>query len=597
MKYALSTWIIVLMSMIHFQDSKAQSTNIPDPAFEQALIDLGIDSQGILDGQVLISDVNAVQTLNVSNKSITSLFGINEFTQLRVLNCAYNNIAWLNVSSLTQLREITATFNQLNSINVNDLPNLEKLYIPGNLISSLDISQNPNLTDLNTGSNPISSVDLSNNPLLVRFVSIGTQLTSLDVSVLSSLQFLNIQANQISSLDLSACPLMLDLKVGDNLLSSLDISNMPQLNYLDAGGNELTSLDLSSNTALIYLFSDYNQLTSLDLSNSHSLERFNSIYNDLQTLNMQNGNNANMDFMIASNNPALACIQVDDAAWSDIHWPSIDPASSFSEDCSIVISDCSVFDTAPLDLNKSISPVDGVQDRIQLKWYKASPQIRYSDEDDAACDIKFWAKYLLDPVTAEPISVSIQNPDTILLENVRKVYEDLSPKSIYKWPVKFRADDANNAKRVDPNVRYTWKVRCACEQGLGQESPCSDIKIFNTPDFDPVTGIFTPPPITSFHGKAPAHTRSMDEEMSAFKLYPNPSNGSRFFIQFNEVNSEEKSSLKVMDTQGMVLLERQLDLRSGSTIEIAFDQAIPQGFYLIQWRSGDSFGQEKLMVQ
>jgi len=175
MKYALSTWIIVLMSMIHFQDSKAQSTNIPDPTFEQALIDLGIDSQGILDGQVLISDVNAVQTLNVSNKSITSLFGINEFTQLRVLNCAYNNIAWLNVSSLTQLREITATFNQLNSINVNDLPNLEKLYIPGNLISSLDISQNPNLTDLNTGSNPISSVDLSNNPLLVRFVSIGTQ--------------------------------------------------------------------------------------------------------------------------------------------------------------------------------------------------------------------------------------------------------------------------------------------------------------------------------------------------------------------------------------------------------------------------------------
>ncbi|NNK80909.1 MAG: T9SS type A sorting domain-containing protein, partial [Flavobacteriales bacterium] len=86
--------------------------------------------------------------------------------------------------------------------------------------------------------------------------------------------------------------------------------------------------------------------------------------------------------------------------------------------------------------------------------------------------------------------------DTIMIVDAKKTYGDNSPREIFKWPVKFRKNsDSPNAKRADPNIRYEWQVRCECgHDGFGPESPWSDVKIFNTPDFDPETGIFSLPP-------------------------------------------------------------------------------------------------------
>ncbi|NNC84303.1 MAG: T9SS type A sorting domain-containing protein [Flavobacteriales bacterium] len=155
--------------------------------------------------------------------------------------------------------------------------------------------------------------------------------------------------------------------------------------------------------------------------------------------------------------------------------------------------DCSVFDTAPVDLTKSFECVpyndpEGVRDRVQVKWFKALGQVRYTDEDAAMCDIQFWPKKQLDEfgnVIGDPA-----NTDTITLVDKVKTYGDGSPRSIFKWPIKFRADGVNNNNRVEPNVRYGWRVRCECgHDGNGPESPWSESKIFNTPNFNPVTGI------------------------------------------------------------------------------------------------------------
>src|SRR5690554_3111579 len=48
----------------------AQYTLIPDPNFEQALIDLGIDSGGVVNGQVLTSDIETVVALDISHRGI-----------------------------------------------------------------------------------------------------------------------------------------------------------------------------------------------------------------------------------------------------------------------------------------------------------------------------------------------------------------------------------------------------------------------------------------------------------------------------------------------------------------------------------------------
>ena len=60
-------------------------TYVPDDNFEQALIDLGYDDT--LDDYVLTVNISAVTTLDVRDKEISYLTGIEDFTNLQILQC------------------------------------------------------------------------------------------------------------------------------------------------------------------------------------------------------------------------------------------------------------------------------------------------------------------------------------------------------------------------------------------------------------------------------------------------------------------------------------------------------------------------------
>ena len=82
--------IILLLLLFIFCKLSAQTTAIPDPVFEQALITFGIDSDGIINGQALTSDLQSVTELildpsNGNSLYITSLSGIEAFSNLQEL--------------------------------------------------------------------------------------------------------------------------------------------------------------------------------------------------------------------------------------------------------------------------------------------------------------------------------------------------------------------------------------------------------------------------------------------------------------------------------------------------------------------------------
>ncbi|NND94985.1 MAG: T9SS type A sorting domain-containing protein, partial [Flavobacteriales bacterium] len=253
------------------------------------------------------------------------------------------------------------------------------------------------------------------------------------------------------------------------------------------------------------------------------------------------------------------------------------------DDCEI---DCSVFDTAPVDLTKSFDPVNGVQDRVQVKWFKASPEVRYSDEDAAACDIKAWPKRNLIPGTSTPTGPAIiaAPEDTIDIVNTKKFQPDgVTPRSIFKWPLKFRADGANNNKRVEPNIRYKWAVRCACEHGEGQESPWSEVKIFNTPDFNPVTGIYTPPSKPFENGNA---TKSIMELETS--IYPNPSTG---LIQL--AIDADNFSYELIDIGGRVISTESIN---GSRAILDFSY-LSEGIYMMRISAKGFYHIERIVIR
>ena len=95
-----------------------QITNIPDPNFEQALIDLEIDTDGIINGQVLTSEVEVVTTLDVRYRNIQDLTGIEDFAVLEELDIRGNYITTLDTSENLELEVLICFVNPLNSINV-----------------------------------------------------------------------------------------------------------------------------------------------------------------------------------------------------------------------------------------------------------------------------------------------------------------------------------------------------------------------------------------------------------------------------------------------------------------------------------------------
>jgi len=229
--------------------------------------------------------------------------------------------------------------------------------------------------------------------------------------------------------------------------------------------------------------------------------------------------------------------------------------------------DCSLYETAPVDLTKSLQPVpypDGVIDRVQVKWYKDSPQVKYTAADSSAVDIQFWA------VRNLATNTPIVGADTSLIEKRTKTGQDF-----FKWPVKFERSDVN------PNTRYKWRVRTYCQEGDGPASPWSDIKIFNTPDFDPGTGIYTP--LAEFNVQSRSMT--LDESGLGMSIFPNPNDG-QFDIRFK--NTIENAVLEIFDVRGVRVVYQQLvDLQSGTRLNSESLLHLESGWYLVSVRSED----------
>ena len=72
----------------------SQTTEIPDPNFEQVLIDLGYDTAPI-NGSVLTANISGVTSLSVSSNNIADLTGIEGFTALTELVCFNNELTSL----------------------------------------------------------------------------------------------------------------------------------------------------------------------------------------------------------------------------------------------------------------------------------------------------------------------------------------------------------------------------------------------------------------------------------------------------------------------------------------------------------------------
>lgn len=172
------------------------------------------------------SDVESITELDISDKYIKDLHGIEYFTGLESLLCYYNDFSEMDLSHNTKL-----------------------VY--------LDISGNAD----------IKEVDLSHNLALETVECNYTNIESLDVTK-------NVRLKKL------VCYCI--------LASELNLENNTQLEVLEASELPLKKLDVSKNINLKYLDCSLCQLTELDVSNNNKLEFLDCNYNYMDK-NPRNG--------------------------------------------------------------------------------------------------------------------------------------------------------------------------------------------------------------------------------------------------------------------------------------------------------------------
>ncbi|MBQ4822253.1 T9SS type A sorting domain-containing protein [Aquimarina sp. MMG016] len=366
---------LLLLFVFNFSITQSWGTdiNFSDANFKNALINNNVaeisgngstrtDVDTNNDGEIQESEAATVLRLFINQKNITSLDGIQYFTNLTFLSCSNNRFTDLDFSQNLALETVLCNnnFNSTNSpltTNFTQNTNLKRLSFSNTKLATLDLTQNILLEELSCDNSSLMSLDTSKNTNLIRLIAQANNLSNLDLTKNVKLTYLNcadnnfaIDVTQNINLEFLFCNNMglinLDLTNNTKLkwlacpynnLTSLDVTQNVNLENLSCGENQLSSLDVTQNTKLDILSFWVNNLTTIDISQNPDLEELSGRDNNLNNLNLTQ--NLNLASLNINNNPDLACVQVNDvdAANNNSEWKK-DETTTYSLNCATLSS-------------------------------------------------------------------------------------------------------------------------------------------------------------------------------------------------------------------------------------------------------------------
>jgi Leucine-rich repeat (LRR) protein len=154
--------------------SQAQIINFPDANFKAKLMQSGpsesiardIDGNFVkidtnLDNEIDVAEAAIIYFLEVNFGNINSISGIENFVNLLGLECVYNNLTILPVSSLINLDYVACSDNQITSLT--------------------EIENLTGLSEIGISDNPLTNINLSNLSQLWRLWAANTLLTEINL--------------------------------------------------------------------------------------------------------------------------------------------------------------------------------------------------------------------------------------------------------------------------------------------------------------------------------------------------------------------------------------------------------------------------------
>jgi len=304
---------------------------INDPKFKAALLATGnnggsVDTNG--NGKISASEARAVQALRVSNADISSLDGIEHFTNVTVLEAKGNKLKTVYLDKLVSLKQLDLTGNQLEgTIDLSKLPNLQngKVNIVGGgnnpSVEKIIVSDVAKATALNNSESTNKYTATGEVDQLIEFdpvvktailgigntgpdkngdgeISISEALNYTDridielpgVQSLKGLEkFKNISALRIfpgegqtnnltdKNFSLTDFPNMERLDITNTTLEGLEVKSFPKLTRISVVNGNLKNITITEAGELKELSLERNNLTALPLTFFNGLTKLTAI--------------------------------------------------------------------------------------------------------------------------------------------------------------------------------------------------------------------------------------------------------------------------------------------------------------------------------
>lgn len=200
--------------LVEYNDGTLKRTEVRKPVTLKAgqILDIGAPknlgpyiSQAILpegmgtpngDGSVTLSELDLIalekiERLDLSNKGLKNLYGIEVYSNLKYLYCTDNpGLTKIDVRKLTKLETLRCQSCALTELNVTGLSNLQVLSCAINQLTSLDLTGLTNLRTLSCSQNQLTSLDLTGLTSLEIFYCHENRMTHLDITMLPALRML-----------------------------------------------------------------------------------------------------------------------------------------------------------------------------------------------------------------------------------------------------------------------------------------------------------------------------------------------------------------------------------------------------------------------
>ncbi|MBQ6080437.1 MAG: hypothetical protein IJK93_09205 [Muribaculaceae bacterium] len=270
------------------------ATNFPNANFRSYLLDL------YPKGYITQTDVNNCTYMDISGKSISSISGIQYFTELKTLYANDNLLNMVDLTSNTKLEYLYMQDNRLAELKLTGLTQLKTLNVSRNWITNtnsatggclpglstcyslqtLYCNENSNLTSFNVSTmSALKTIDCRNNPSLATMDCYHNALTTLYVNGNTALTKLRCYENPnlTKITGLGECTAITYLDCEDCAITDLtSVNNMTNIATLLARNNQLTTLAVTGKT----------NLTNLRVNGNTTLTNLTCYRNALTTLNV-----------------------------------------------------------------------------------------------------------------------------------------------------------------------------------------------------------------------------------------------------------------------------------------------------------------------